>query len=180
MSPISKAIAGDASQPYHLVVRPHLRKQDEEYVLLMLWERKTHRLLWQYSFSTYCEFVSWSAKGRSLVVMSEMGEILFWREGIAPQLCCWNPPPDDAKDLDYYWNPILSPDSRYVLVRGGASGSKDMDAGTLLCVDLQTRRCKKLKDSVRRAEWLSPTRVRYTQVEFLMPGERLSYGECRV
>ena len=170
----------EASPPYHLVVRAHLHKHNEEYVLLMLWERKTHRLLWRRSFSTYCEFMSWSAEGRSLVVMGEMGNILFWQEGSAPRLCRWNPPPEDAKDLDYYWNPILSPDSRHVLLRGGASGSKDMDAGCLLCVDIQTGRCKKLNDSVRRAEWLSPTRVRYMQVEFLMPGERLTYGVCRV
>ena len=71
----------EASQPYHLVVRAQLRKQEEEQVLLLLWERKTHRLLWRRSFSTYCHFMSWSAKGRSLVVMGELGNILFWREG---------------------------------------------------------------------------------------------------
>lgn len=170
----------DASQPYHLVVRAHLRKNEEESVLLMLWERKTHRLLWRRSFSTYYCESSWSANGRSLAVVSEMGDILFWREGSALRLCRWNPPPEDARDFDYYWNPILSPDARRVLLRGGASGSKDVDAGTLLCVDLQTRRCSKLKDSVRRAKWLTPTRVGYTQVEFLMPGERLTYGICHV
>ena len=122
---------------------------------------------------------SWSKDGRGLVVLSENAKALFWCEGETPQYFeLLSPQAFRTIDLDYVWSPVLSPDKVHVLFRGGGSGSIDCDAGTLFCWHRKTGRCKRLGDSIRKAVWLSPTRIRCTQVEFLMPGEKLTNHEC--
>ena len=169
----------EAARPYHLVIQPQRGKDGES--LLRLWERKTHRLLWERRIMWLKDW-NWSKDGRGLVVLSEDAKALFWCEGETPQCFEIRLPKFQGQppDLDYVWNPAISPDKTRVLFRGGGSGDIDSDVGTLYCWNRKTGRCKELKDSVRKASWLSRTRIRYTQVEFLMPGERFTQGECTV
>ncbi|WP_309711175.1 hypothetical protein [Armatimonas sp.] len=175
----------ETSRPYHLVIQPKHGKDGES--LLRLWERKGHRLLWERHieglWADQKRSIAWSPDGRGLAVLNEGGDLLLWQEGSLPKKHALTMPQTFHKEtiyLDYFWSPVLSPDKTRILFRGGASGDGDFDAGFLICWSRKTGRCQVLKDSVRKASWLSPTHIRYTQVEGLMPGERLTNHECWV
>lgn len=102
-----------------------------------------------------------------LLIFHNVLEVLIWCEGNAPKTISYKLPKDCESDIDYIWDIVPSPDSTSVLFRGGSSGAGDVNLGILLCLNLRTHRCHALADSVRKAVWVSPKRIRITEVEFV-------------
>ena len=55
----------------------------------------------------------------------------------------------------------LSPDQKFLLFRGGSSGSADVDVGTLYCLDMTNGKIQKIAYDVARMRWIGSRRAHY-------------------
>jgi len=73
--------------------------------------------------------------------------------------------------LDFAW----SPDDRRVLFRPWGSGGKDLNVGSLYCLDVNNWRLSWLPKGVRRMQWQGNRRVKYRVMKSWSRGN--TYGE---
>lgn len=95
-----------------------------------LWDRARGRVLWKRRIKDGYEAI-WAANGRAVAVLGGRS-IFVWRENY--RLRDFKLPGGCDYLMDY---PLWSSDNRRLLLRVGASGDSDVDAGPLYCLRLE-------------------------------------------
>ncbi|MBW3637745.1 MAG: hypothetical protein KY445_14965 [Armatimonadetes bacterium] len=122
------------SSPYAIDVRRVHKNRN--LLTIRLWDKKTKRILWTRArVENQLYDIQWSKDRRAVAVgyfspNSDDFQILIWREGY--RLRTFAIP----GGVDYSMGMVWSPDKRRLLIRGGGSGSSDVDAGPLYCLTL--------------------------------------------
>ena len=173
--------AWGASRASYTLSQRHTRSDK---VILRLINRHTGRRVWQRTV-LYADHVGWARDRKALalavfVVGSNVNfRLLVWQEGKPARLLAgpgrhggWGA---GGYENDGVIDSAWSPDDRRVLFRPWGSGGKDMNVGTLLCLDADRWRLNTVNDSVMRAQWLGPHRIRYQPMEVIKHGSTFSY-----
>lgn len=149
------------SARYMLIVQEIKGDSDK---MVSLRDNQTKRTLWTRKIGG--PQATWS-KDRRAVAVESADHLLVWREGYALRDF------GIIKGFDYTMRCVWSPDNQRLLVRFGFSGSGDMDAGTLLCLKLGSRKFYKysvVAYSVRNMRWRDSQTVLYRVVNFAEDG----------
>ncbi len=157
------AASGASAKPstYTLEIR---EVQDPDRTTLYFRNRKSKRLIWSRTVNGDRSKVTWS-KDRHAVAVEYAGGFLVWREGYRLR----NFAVPARLYFDYSMGCVWSPDNRRLIVRLGASGASDFDAGRLFCLKLgrgNTYKYLHVAGGVRKMSWRDSRTVLYWPLNY--------------
>lgn len=174
-------MSAEASAPAaYTLSQSHVKR---DYVILRLIDRHTERQAWK-RIVAGVSCLGWARDRKALalavwVVNDHYFQILVWRGGKPVRLIAgrghrggWGAGGyENDGVLDFAW----SPDDSRVLFRAWGSGGKDLNDGTLYCLDTKGWRLSCVTEGVRQMQWLGTRRVRYRVMKAWSHGN--TFGE---
>ena len=175
----------------------HSHEVDDTQSKVEVYDRRSRGALWAQKVQDVT-YGRWSPDRRALVLVDRepptregKRRFTFWRVGekpvnvVLPHFNNYLLSKDALRNFDIFQDALWSPDNERLIIRGSWSmGDADDGISDLWCIRYKPYRVRFISSHVTWAEWISPTRIRYTAESLNLLGssqvrERDYEVECR-